>query len=165
MYCQFWMTRCNPDHFRPKGHFRLHWGRQPKFFPKFFWKIKKYIYFFHKYEKYIKNIYFTSIGAPWQSWLNFPVEMFSTCKTPLDSAQIMRLLLRGKNRQKITKTPRGKRPSAEKNVKNIVKLNRRDTYWQTICVQSFSRVKFITICSVNWNIQKQWIKKAVTRFK
>ena len=67
---------------------------------------------------YIKNIYFTSIGAPWQSWLNFPVEMFSTCKTPLDSAQIMRLLFRGKNRQKITKTPRGKRPSAErKNVK------------------------------------------------
>ena len=44
--------------------------------------------------------------------------MFSTCKTPLDSAQIMRLLFRGKNRQKITKTPRGKRPSAErKNVK------------------------------------------------
>ena len=64
-------------------------------------------------KKYLKNI-FTSIGAPWQSWLNFPVEMFSTCKTPLDSAQIMRLLFRGKNRQKITKTPRGKRPSAEK---------------------------------------------------
>ena len=113
LYCQFWMTRCNPDHFRPKGHFRLHWGRQPKFFPKIFWKLKN-LFFFHKYEKYIKNIYFTSIGAPWQSWLNFPVEMFSTCKTPLDSAQIMRLLLRGKNRQKITKTPRGKRPSAEK---------------------------------------------------
>ena len=69
-----------------------------------------------------KNI-FTSIGAPWQSWLNFPVEMFSTCKTPLDSAQIMRLLFRGKNRQKITKTPRGKRPSAEKKCKKYRQIN------------------------------------------
>ena len=62
LYCQFWMTRCNPDHFRPKGHFRLHWGRQPKFFPKFFWKIEKHIFFFTNMKNILKIYILPALG-------------------------------------------------------------------------------------------------------
>ena len=48
-----------------------------------------------------------NILAP-QSMLNFPVEMFQTCNTPLDNAHIIKLLFRGRNRQAVTKPPPSK---------------------------------------------------------
>ena len=45
-----------------------------------------------------------NILAP-QSELNFPVEMFQTCNTPLDKAHMIKLLFLGRNRQALTKPP------------------------------------------------------------